>query len=68
MAVESDSTLVAGLMAIPAFVLLVANGSLKEKNGQLALCGVTGHVRLKEGEPALHGARGHEHQREQHAS
>ncbi len=26
-------------------VLLVANGSLKEKNGQLALCGVTGHVR-----------------------
>lgn len=26
-------------------VLLVANGSLKEKNGQLALCGVNGHVR-----------------------
>ena len=26
-------------------VLLVANGSLKEKGGQLALCGVTGHVR-----------------------
>jgi anti-anti-sigma factor len=26
-------------------VLLVANGNLKEKNGRLAMCGVTGHVR-----------------------
>jgi anti-anti-sigma factor len=26
-------------------VLLVANGTMKEQNGQLALCGVTGHVR-----------------------
>lgn len=26
-------------------VLLVANGSLKDKSGKLALCGVTGHVR-----------------------
>jgi len=26
-------------------VLLVGNGSLKAKSGQLALCGVTGHVR-----------------------
>jgi anti-sigma B factor antagonist len=26
-------------------VLLVANGTMKQQNGQLALCGVTGHIR-----------------------
>ncbi len=26
-------------------VLLVANGAMKDQSGQLALCGVTGHVR-----------------------
>jgi anti-anti-sigma factor len=40
-----DFTAVKYLTSAAFRVLLVANGSLKEKGGQLALCGVTGHVR-----------------------
>ncbi len=40
-----DFTAVKYLTSAAFRVLLVANGSLKEKGGQLALCGVAGHVR-----------------------